>query len=88
MVKNLRIFGEKLRFRLLRASVRLAKREGDPVIEQPFLLEVQHHQEEVFVDVFQVLAQPDGLGVQRFRHERLELFRGLHLASTSYLPLL
>jgi len=53
--------------------VSLPQGEGDPVVEQPFVLERQDRQEKLFVDVFQGLADAATVRIQRSGNERLEL---------------
>lgn len=53
--------------------VSLPQGEGDPVVEQPFVLEREDRQEKIFVDVFQGLADAATVRIQRPGNERLEL---------------
>jgi hypothetical protein len=59
-------------------GVQVPHRVGDPVVEQPLLFEGEDGQEQVFVDVFEVLAPPDTFRIERLRDERFELSGSVH----------
>jgi hypothetical protein len=66
----------------------MSQREGDPIVQKPFLLEFQDGQQQTFVDVLEALPEPKALGVKRPGDERFELVRSLHLAITCFASVL
>lgn len=83
MHKNLHDYRGIEPFLTLR-SLAMSQREGDPVIQKPFLLERQDREQEIFVDVLEALAAPKAVCVKRPGDERLELVGSLHLAITCF----
>ena len=66
----------------------MSQREGDPVVQEPFLLEFQNGQQEVFVDIFEALAESEAFNIKWPGDERFELVRSLHLAITCFASVL
>jgi hypothetical protein len=77
MAKNLHVFRGIEPFLTL-SSVRMSESEGNPVVEEPLGFEREDRQQQVFMDIFQALAEAEFLGFKRPWNKRLELVRGLH----------
>ena len=83
MHKNLQVL-PGIRPFLANRSLGMSQREGDPIVQQPLVLELEDRQQQVFMYVFQTLAEAKTIGIQRLWDECLEVLGRLHFAITCF----